>query len=1357
MIFTSLMSLWRISYQKFSCFTLTGTTAGTGSSWWAQFDGYWMVTIERLISFFGGNRSFSFSGFNKSLQRLLAYGFLGLSILFTALIGVNCGGEEEAILRTQEKLPEKPTLRAQAGDGNVSLFWNRLQNATNYMVYMNDKPHREMSGEGNNDEMNFTVDKLNNGDMYSFQVAGMNAQGQEGEKSDVVERVPRPGELAPVKDLENSEFGDKEVTLTWKKVEYATDYRIYRSGPADKAFNISTQGDIEEDAIVKTDTTTHTDSGLENGKHYLYQVEPIMEIPDEEPVVGERKSFTGRPVDSPKKRPGVNQRLLNSNDNTCSIVLNLTKPTAGDLTDSTGYKVAFKEVNTSSDAESSAFIRANTSSSRTVYFINNLDYGKSYQVIVTASKSTTGVGGVTEEEEKFQRETSPLLCERKDLDQPKAPTVIRRGDVTLKVSWSLDPRATHYKIILYNADGSERDESPLEKTIADLGGDSCCSYEDTGLSDGTTYKYTIRAVLKIGSDVLESLESPQGTGVAKSLIIVDPMDYADPIIATGSSISPSGDTGYRGNERTNNSIGSHYPFGMATIAPLNSLNKSRDGDSGGLGDRWTNYDNRKHRVKAFAMTDIPGPGCDLASDFPFMLHDGDQSSSKLDSIIPLYIKGMEPASNKHTSSDTTNSYDKTNVEAKPGYLAMTFSNDIEFKSTVGPRSGIAEFTLPSTVSTATLFFTTGSRMSRHSTSISSANSLTSQSNSIQGMIHNQGFCCNNCSAHKIYMVALFQQTPNSTTPVIKSNVDSKTYDQAAYVFDKSTVGNKIRIKFGLSYVSYAGAWGNLQAEIPNWDFAQRQTDTQSEWSTMLKRIQVPVVGETEEAKRKNDLTIFYSSLYKALRTPQIFSDVDHKYIGFNNSIYRTEQVGGRYRIQYQYFSGWDTYRSQMQLVALIDRELAGDMAQSIINNSKQADCSRDSSVDGANALRIDNDGNIAADASCNGGGLTRWGVANDDSGIMAGEPGAIIVANSLAMGVTNFSMDQAFDAMVRGQSGARTDNKESSGSDSHYTNSDSSRNRTRSNALELASAYFAKAAFAKRLEKFKSDSNFAAKYSFNPAFLVKTSSTYAGQATAFFQDNVIQFRLGASGNDSSIPSSVTRLNQNNSYQEGNSHQYQWMYPPNVAGTTYSIVSEHFSSTVATAISGLNGHLSNLNVGGRTDGLFFGNEPGHFTPFVYCFLDQANVYKTQEVVRRIQKDLFKNQVHNAMAGNDDLGAMSAWYVWSAIGLYPSIPGLGHFNVSSPLFEQMIIDFGGSGHTLTIQTTGETPTSKNKQYIKNLKLNNVDYSKAYFSLDDLVGMGSATLIEFDLTDDSAQAKKTWTLAPSFAAIGDLDSHL
>ena len=278
----------------------------------------------------------------------------------------------------------------------------------------------------------------------------------------------------------------------------------------------------------------------------------------------------------------------------------------------------------------------------------------------------------------------------------------------------------------------------------------------------------------------------------------------------------------------------------------------------------------------------------------------------------------------------------------------------------------------------------------------------------------------------------------------------------------------------------------------------------------------------------------------------------------------------------------------------------------------------------------------------------------------------------------------------------------------------------------------------------------------------KDTGAYTAQAATFFSDNVDQFRLGAIGNaafsetDPPSGSTANTLDQNSKFQEGNSGQYEWMYPPNVSGDTYSVLTEHFSNTMATLVSNLDTHLSVLNEGTSSNKLFFGNEPGHFTPFVYCYSNQANVYKTQRVVRRIQKDMYKNQVHRALAGNDDLSAMSSWYVWAAIGLYPSIPGLGHFDISSPLFDKFVIRLSDS-HDLVIKTTGTEPSSE-QQYIKTLKLNGTAYDKTYFNLEEVFGAGSSPVLEFELTNNSSEAKTDWgTLSPSFTSLDDLDGHL
>ena len=874
-----------------------------------------------------------------------------------------------------------------------------------------------------------------------------------------------------------------------------------------------------------------------------------------------------------------------------------------------------------------------------------------------------------------------------------------------------------------------------------------------------------------------------GVRVTKTLFDpVDPIDYVNTLVATGISIPTPNQI--PGNERTNNHVGAHHPFGMSFFTPLNSVNAYRDGDSrDGSAARWTNYPFRQHRIKGFAMTDTSGPGCDLNGDFPLMLHLGDKKDKYLysteknnrpnDTLLPLYIKGNEPNDNvKGKRDDINEDYNTTNVTGEAGYYEVTFSNELTAKLTVGKRTGMAEFHLPNTsdAAKATLFFTTASRMDRWSSSIESGRSTTLLAKSVRAKIHNEGFCSDNLSSYKIYMVAVFQQAPLSTTPAYLYRT-SKAYSQAAYVFNRPD-SKVIRVKYGLSYISHAGAWTNLQREIPAWSFTDLKTETQTAWRNILKKVQVqvPVLAD-----RKDDLTIFYSAMYRALATPTIFSDVDGRYRGFNESIYETEQVSGRRRIQYQYFSGWDTYRSQMQLVSLVDREISGDMVKSLINNANQAGCAQGTDL-----------GDLGG---CSGGGFTRWGVANDDSGIMAGEPGAIMAANALALGVTNFPMQEAFAAMIRGSKKARSDNKVIDIQDAQYTNSNHEGKKNYSNALELASAYFSKAVFTKRLEKFTTDAAFSARYSLDSSQMTELAQaadetdTYSAWSPTFFSDNVKNFQLFHRDTVSGVTDGTTRITVTTKlYQEGTEKQYRWMYPMNIAGTgqgTQSVLQRSFNGLFdgsylsdTGAITILDYHLSNLN-GGISDTspyFFMGNEPGHFTPFIYYFLRNSDAYKTQKTLRRIQKTLYKNSVGRALPGNDDLGAMSSWYVWTAIGLYPAIPGLGHYSIVPPLFGQILIDKDdGAGGLIYITASNSSSVADSNeyfQYIKNVKLNGSDHNKVYFQFSELYQDTKHSTVDFDLTQAVTEsqeaaaaglAKKDWDLAPSFTTVDQIDDHL
>ena len=789
--------------------------------------------------------------------------------------------------------------------------------------------------------------------------------------------------------------------------------------------------------------------------------------------------------------------------------------------------------------------------------------------------------------------------------------------------------------------------------------------------------------------------------------------------------------------------------------------------SGGQSDRWTHYASRKHRVKGFAVTDLNGPGCDAAGDFPMMMHPGKIKGNSIytsSGALPLYIKGTNVSSEvKGGRNDNSGVYPSANVTGEAGYYKAVFENEMTAELTVSKRSGIAKFTFPASIDSATLFFTTGSRMTRSSNSLTASSALSGSANTkaVQGSITNKGFCADSASAYKIYMYAEFDKNSLGTPT---SQTGSHQYTQLGYEFDLTTVGRTIHVKFGISYVNAAGAYNNLVKEIPDFNFDTVKNNAQSAWRNLLSRVQVYT---SDEASLNDKLTLFYSGLYRSFHAPSIFNDVDCKYIGFNNSIYTISSttVDGVQicdMTQYQNFSGWDTYRSQSQLVALIDKKIAADMAQSLVNNSKQANC----------ATGRDADGEVGEDNYCAGGSFTRWGIANDDAGTMAGEPGAIIVANTLAFGAAGFKLDEALAAMERGQSGSRSDNRQL-GSSSYTPYRNHENKLLRSSELELASAYFAKAAFTKRLAKIKADSSFAERYKISASDLSEMESSYNTKAGNFFTDNQNKFRI-------STGETVGGVRAENNWQEGNVHQYKWMYPPNVAKGSLSIVGKYFSGRTSTQItSSLDGHVRVLNSGeGNSDtGLFFGNEPGHFTPFVYNFLpggettnnaQAPNSYKSQDLITRIQTNLYRNQIDQALPGNEDLGAMAAWYVWAAMGLYPSIPGLGFYSLTSPLFDYILIEKGSEINNGLILI--KALNSKDRRYISGIELNGQDHSKTYVTFQELYQQldgtteisqdgetKKVTILEFTLVADDDDSIKTLQVSPSFSTLAEIDDYL
>lgn len=677
--------------------------------------------------------------------------------------------------------------------------------------------------------------------------------------------------------------------------------------------------------------------------------------------------------------------------------------------------------------------------------------------------------------------------------------------------------------------------------------------------------------------------------------------------------------------------GAVVPFGMMQWSPDTMENA-------GGGYAWED-----NRLRGFSMTHISGPGCTGAQDFP---------------VIPISGRiGRSPATN---GSDYVQTFKHENEKAAPGYYSSVLDTGIKTELSASTRGGVARFGFPAGKPGTLLLNTSGSvnGVDDGETRISG--------DTVTGWVQTGGFC-GPPMRYKVYFHATFDQPilgygtwkDGTVTPggaavrnaskakvanaevVTPGDISVNGPGSGAYLeFDPA---RPVQMRVGLSYVSLAGAKANLAAEIGQDGVDQVAAKARALWNTRLG--QVKVTGGTAEQQRT-----FYSNLYHALLQPYVFDDVDGAYTGMNGQTYKV--TPGRHH--YATFSGWDIYRSEVQLLALLAPDVASDIAQSMYANAQSV-------------------GNV----------WDRWSHQNAITGVMVGDPFHSILSSMYAFGARDFDAASALKAMA--ESARRVGPKDIGhpqlGYDQRPGNADFMAKghvpMDVSTTLEYGIADFGIAQLAARLGNTTVASEFMKR-------------AQAWQATYNPANTWIQPKMADGAFRSPFDPGTM-----NSYIEGNGAQYHWLVPHNVRGLFDSMGGD------AAAAARLDGFFKVLNAGPNQPYAYLGNEPSAATPWLYAWAGQP--YKTQDLVRRVQKELFSS-APDGLVGNDDLGAMASWYVWSAIGLFPAIPGRAELLVNTPLFDSITIK-RPAGDLIV-----NAPNSANR-YVKTLKVNGVATTKAW----------------------------------------------
>ena len=713
--------------------------------------------------------------------------------------------------------------------------------------------------------------------------------------------------------------------------------------------------------------------------------------------------------------------------------------------------------------------------------------------------------------------------------------------------------------------------------------------------------------------------------------------------------------------------GATLPFGMMQWSP----DTRPDG----------RYHDQDATIRGFSLTHISGAGCTVYADVP---------------VLP-WVEKMDGAG---SPNDWTVPFSGANEQAHPGYYSVTLANGVKTALAVAMRSGFGQFVFPAEGAHRLLFKVGLSATVNDPKRESDSSTIDIMGDgTVSGTVHSGGFCQSDTN-YALYFVARFAKpfssygtwTGGPSNELSAGSRSASGHRAGGYVEFAGGQG-PVLMKIGISFVSVENAAKNLESEIPGWDFDAVRAAAQRSWTQIFDRVQTE--GGSAEQR-----AIFYTGLYHMFLSPNIFSDVNGDYVGFDG---KTRQLPAG-QAQYANFSDWDIYRSLVQFHAWLLPAQTSQMMQSLVRDAQQS------------------------------GWLPRWPVANDVSYVMGGDSSAILLASAYAFGARDFDTAAALRFMLKGATNPAAgphDNFERPQLNDYlkkgFVPVDDQQEFGASITLEYASADFAVSQFASAL----GDKDHA-------GALLRSSQNWRNlfdPESGFIRPRTVDGAfLGDWNPDTLEPhhrKTWDKFDQMG-FEEGSTWTYTWMIPHNYAGLFQAMGGNQ------NVLPKLDKFFLYVNGWGKP-AFTVANEPDFSSPYAYLWAGAP--WKTQEVIDRIRRETFSTKT-DGLPGNDDLGATSGFYVWNALGLYPVIQGVGGVALGTPMFRRATLKLG-DGSVLEIASTGEGI------YVQSAKLNGQPYESAWLPIAKLrTGMNRLEFL-MGTQPNHSWATQPENLPPSFEA--------
>jgi predicted alpha-1,2-mannosidase len=719
--------------------------------------------------------------------------------------------------------------------------------------------------------------------------------------------------------------------------------------------------------------------------------------------------------------------------------------------------------------------------------------------------------------------------------------------------------------------------------------------------------------------------------------------------------------------------GATVPFGMVQLSPDTQIRPFKQSYKWAAGYRYEDT-----TILGFSHTHFSGAG-----------------HSDLGDVLLQPIAGevrLEPGEIDRPGSGYRSRFSHKTEKAEPGYYAVTLDDyNVRAELTATERVGVHRYSYPAE-EPEHILMDLRSSIYNYEGKVLWSRIRIRRDGTITGMRETRGWA----PGRQLYFAIRFSRpivshelydreppveykgfAPPGTTPQEKQAIEGRGL---VGVFDFAPTGTPLVVKVALSPTSEESAIANMDAEVPDFDFERVHGAARTTWEKALSVIDITAAP----AMRRN----LYTALYHALLAPGTSMDVDGSYRGPDNQVHKAD---GFHFVSS--FSLWDTYRAEQPLMTLIEPESrTSDVVRSLVESQRESPF----------------------------GILPVWQFQGIETWCMIGYHAVPEIADAYMKGIRGFDAKQALDAIV-----ASADYGPYGHLDEYmklgYVPIDhdgEAVSKTMEYAFDdwtisrMAGAMGRKdvaEVFAKRAENWRN------------VFHRQSGFVQPRYANGSWREPFDPARAGA----------------DSGFTEGNSWQYSWYQPQDEQGLIELLGGDEKLVSKLDAMFDAKvdprQYADVEDIAGLIGQYIHGNEPSHHLAYLYNYAGQP--WRTQERLQQIVESQYKPTV-DGLVGNDDLGQMSAWLIFTSLGFYPVAPASNEYVIGRPFVDRATLMLP-DGKTFRIVAE---KMSAEDRYVESVSLNGKPLERSYLRHEEIAHGGELRFVM------GPEPNRKWAVAPS-----------